>query len=138
VAPSQDEAIPSLFALRPSTYNVWHDRILAVVSDNLKTAEGLALVQEMLKDAAVDAAAKIEVFEFVDRLLGLQFIDRAKKLLDLESAPAPADIQKLADERATAKAARDWALADELRARIDALGWTVVDAPGGAKLVKKQ
>lgn len=119
-------------------YNEWHDKILAVVSDNLRTAEGLALVQEFLKDSNINAATKIELFEFVDRLFGLQFIARAQKLLDLESIAAPEDIQKLADERIAAKAAKDWARADELRNQIDAAGWTVVDTKDGAKLVKKQ
>ena len=50
---------------------------------------------------------------------------------------APAEIVALADARAAAKAARDWARADELRAQIDAAGWTVVDTRDGAKLVKK-
>lgn len=40
---------------------------------------------------------------------------------------APAEIVALARARADARAARDWALADELRARIEAAGWAVVD-----------
>jgi cysteinyl-tRNA synthetase len=138
VAGFDDNEPPSLCALRSATYNAWHDRILAAVSDNLKTAEGLAIVQELLKDSGINAATKIELFEFIDRLFGLQFIDRARKLLDLAAIAAPADVQKLADERTVAKAAKDWAHADELRAQIDAAGWTVVDAKDGAKLVKKQ
>lgn len=120
-----------------AAYQVWHDKILGVVSDNLKTAEALAMVQELLKDASVNAATKVKVFEFVDRLLGLQFIDRAQKLNELESVAAPAEIQALADERTTAKATKDWARADELRNQIDAAGWTVVDTKDGAKLIKK-
>ncbi len=118
-------------------FNTWHDKILAPVSDNLKTAEALVVVQDLLKDASVNAATKIALFEFIDRLLGLQFIDRAQKLRELESVAAPAEIIALADARANAKAARDWARADSLRAEIDAAGWTVVDTKEGAKLVKK-
>jgi cysteinyl-tRNA synthetase len=119
-------------------YNEWHDKILAVVSDNLKTAEGLVLVQEFLKDPGINAATKVELMEFVDRLFGLLFIDRAQKLLDLESIQAPDYILKLADERADAKAAKDWTRADDLRGQIDAAGWNVVDTKDGHKLVKKQ
>jgi Mg2+/Co2+ transporter CorB len=39
--------------------------------------------------------------------------------------------------RATAKANRDWATADALRAEIDAAGWTVLDGKDGYKIVKK-
>ena len=118
-------------------YNTWHDKILAPASDNFKTAESLVVIQELLKDASVNPATKIALFEFVDRLLGLQFIDRAKKLVALESESAPDEIVELAKRRADAKAAKDWATADALRAEIDAAGWTVLDGKDGYKIVKK-
>ena len=97
----------------------------------------MVAIQELLRDGVVNNATKLALFEFIDRLLGLQFIDRANKLRELESIAAPAEIQALADQRAAAKAAKDWATADSLRAQIDAAGWTVVDTKDGAKLVKK-
>ena len=124
-------------ALVESTFNEWHGRILNPVSDNMKTAESLVQVQELLRDKSINASTKIALFEFIDRLLGLQFIDRAKKLNDTESETAPAEIIAMADARAAAKSARDWARADELRAQIDAAGWTVIDTRDGTKIVKK-
>jgi len=41
--------------------------------------------------------------------------------------PAPPEIVALAEERARARAARDWHGADELRDRIEAAGWRVLD-----------
>ena len=130
-------ADPDPGALVESTFNEWHDRILNPVSDNMKTAESLVQVQELLRDKSINASTKIALFEFIDRLLGLQFIDRAKKLNDTESETAPAEIIALADARAAAKIARDWARADELRAQIDAAGWAVIDTRDGTKIVKK-
>ena len=118
-------------------YDAWHDKILAPASDNFKTAESLVVVQELLKDATVNPATKIALFEFIDRLLGAQFVDRAKKLIALESESAPAEIVALAESRAAAKAAKDWATADALRSEIDAAGWTVLDSKDGYKIVKK-
>ena len=123
--------------LDSAVYNEWHDKILAPVSDNMKTAESLVVVQDLLKDINVNPATKLALFEFVDRLLGLQFIDRATKLVELERESAPAEIIALADERATAKANKDWTTADALRAEIDAAGWTVLDGKDGYKIVKK-
>ena len=115
----------------------WRERILAPVSDNMKTAESLVVIQELLRDAGTTAATKVKLFEFIDRLLGLQFIDRAKKLIATESIAAPAEIVALAEKRAAAKAARDWATADALRGEIDAAGWVVTDTPDGPKITKK-
>lgn len=123
--------------LDSAVYNEWHDKILAPASDNMKTAESLVVVQDLLKDTNVNPATKLALFEFVDRLLGLQFIDRATKLVELERESAPAEIIALADERATAKANKDWTTADALRAEIDAAGWAVLDGKDGYKIVKK-
>ena len=94
-------------------------------------------MQDLLKSSDINSATKIALFEFVDRLLGLQFIDRANRLNSLESEIAPAEVQALADARIAAKSEKNWALADDLRAQIDAAGWSVVDTKAGAKLVKK-
>lgn len=118
-------------------YDVWHNKILEPASNNFKTAESLVAVQELLKDTTVNPMTKLAVFEFVDRLLGLQFIDRAKKLVELERESAPDEIIALAQKRAEAKANKDWATADALRAQIDAAGWVVSDAKDGYKIVKK-
>ncbi len=123
--------------LDSAVYNEWHDKILAPVSDNMKTAESLVVVQDLLKDTNINPATKLALFEFVDRLLGLQFIDRANKLVDLEKESAPAEIIALADERAAAKANKNWSTADALRQQIDALGWTVLDGKDGYKIIKK-
>ncbi len=119
-------------------YNTWHDRLLEPASDNLKTAETLVVFQKLLKDGTVNNTTKIALVEFIDRLLGLKLIEHAEQLHETESETAPADVQELANARADAKKNRDFATADELRAKIDAAGWTVIDTPGGFKLVKKQ
>ena len=124
-------------AMEQSVFDEWHDKILAVMSDNLKTAEALVLVQELLRSSTVNPATKQALLEFIDRLLGLQLIPAAKQLLSLENADVPAEIQALADARTAAKAERNWARADELRAQIDAAGWSVVDTKDGVKIVKK-
>ena len=118
-------------------YRQWHDKILAPVSDNLKTAEGLVVFQDLLKDKTVNNATKLAVVEFVDELLGLKFIENATKLHELESESAPNEIQELAQKRLIAKKSRDFATADDLRNQIDSAGWTVMDTPDGFKLIKK-
>lgn len=44
----------------------------------------------------------------------------------------PDDVRRMLDERSSARAARDWERADELRDSIAALGWEVQDGPGGS------
>jgi cysteinyl-tRNA synthetase len=47
---------------------------------------------------------------------------------------APDEVRRLAERRADARAAKDFAAADALRGEIAQQGWTVIDAPGGSTL----
>ena len=51
-----------------------------------------------------------------------------------DTVQIPAEVRALADERAAARAAKDWAGSDRLRDRIAALGWQVKDTKEGQKL----
>jgi cysteinyl-tRNA synthetase len=46
----------------------------------------------------------------------------------------PEAVRRLADARVAARAARDWARADELRDELRAAGWVAEDGPGGTVL----
>ena len=118
-------------------YTKWHDEMLSAMSDNLKTASVLVILQDFIKSGEINTATKLALVRFVDDLLGLQFIDRAQKLVDLEKESAPDEIVELAKQRADAKSNKDWATADALRNQIDAAGWTVLDNKDGYKIVKK-
>ena len=50
---------------------------------------------------------------------------------------APAEVTALVEARTAARAARDWARADALRAELEALGWDVTDTPDGAELTRR-
>ena len=51
-------------------------------------------------------------------------------------APTPQPVLALAEQRQTARAARNWAAADALRDEIADLGWQVHDTPDGPRLEK--
>jgi cysteinyl-tRNA synthetase len=50
------------------------------------------------------------------------------------SSGAPDDVRRLAEQRANARAAKDFAAADAFRDEIARRGWVVIDAPGGSSL----
>lgn len=49
----------------------------------------------------------------------------------------PEEVKKLAEERWNAKKSKNWSLADELRAKIDALGYSVKDSKDGYEVTRK-
>lgn len=64
--------------------------------------------------------------------------DRIQSVLALapESEGIPAEVQELADQRAAARADKDWALSDVLRDQLLAMGWQVKDTRDGQKLTR--
>lgn len=50
---------------------------------------------------------------------------------------APGNVRLLAQERAAARAAKDWAASDSLREQIASLGWVVKDGPDGYELTPR-
>jgi cysteinyl-tRNA synthetase len=58
-----------------------------------------------------------------------------ENLLEVDHVDAPAEVVELRDARERARAARDWAQADDLREQIRAHGWEVRDGPDGPELL---
>jgi cysteinyl-tRNA synthetase len=54
--------------------------------------------------------------------------------LERDAAAVPAEVTALVEERQQARAAKNWALSDQLRDRIAAHGWIVKDTKEGPKL----
>ncbi|MBU6244580.1 MAG: hypothetical protein KGP12_05120 [Actinomycetales bacterium] len=50
---------------------------------------------------------------------------------------APAEVLGLAEQRAAARAAKDWSASDALRDQIAGLGWVVTDGPDGYRLAPR-
>jgi cysteinyl-tRNA synthetase len=103
----------------PAPADAW-ERFGAALDDDFSTPEALALMHDWRDHELLRRA--LDVFG----LAGLA-----------EQAEAPAEVHELARGRQEARAAKDFARADELRAAIEEAGWTVRDDPDGYRLVPK-
>ena len=80
-----------------------------------------------------DAQAHWEGLHFILDALGIEL----PPVKEDETAEAPDDIKALAEQRWTAKQARDFRAADELRKQIELAGWIVKDSKEGYTLLPK-
>jgi len=104
------------------------------VNDDLNTPRAFAELFGLVRDAnSKGAAGTLGVFRKMDSVLGFIFPFGAARAAEEE---APEEVRRMAEERAAARKARDWALSDRLRDAIAAAGWTVVDSREGQKLAK--
>jgi cysteinyl-tRNA synthetase len=102
------------------------------LADDFNTPRAMAEVFELVseanrKDIQGAPEAVCEMLEFV----GLSSLTQPDEGAEDEAA------EKLMREREEARAARDFARADEIRDRLAELGWEVRDSAEGAKLVPK-
>ncbi len=100
-------------------------KAFAAMFELVRVVNGLELTEAIAKEA-------LSVFRRMDEVLGLVFFGRK----EAETA-IPAEIQKLLDERAAARAAKNWAESDRLRDAIAAAGWLVKDSKEGQSCTRK-
>lgn len=105
------------------------EKFLQTINNDLNMPQAMAVVQDLLKSELPPGVKLGTVLEF-DRVLGLD--------LDAVSAEEtlPEEVRILADARQTARKEKQWALSDQLRDQIQALGYTVQDTPQGMKVFK--
>lgn len=113
---------------------------LAALQDDLNVSAGLGVLFDFLRESnreldagaftAAAARGALEALGKMDEVLAVMEPDAAE-------LKVPEEIQKMADERQAARAARDWAKADLLRKAIDEAGWIVKDTPKGPQLLRK-
>ena len=102
------------------------DELLEAFEDDLDTPRALQVLRRLEKDDTVDPGARFETFAWADRLLGLDLVRSVGQSVALPAGAAP-----LLEERAAARAGKDFAASDRLRDELAALGVAVKDTPGG-------
>ena len=99
------------------------------IDDDLDTPRALQVLRRVEKDASVPDGAKFELFAWADAVLG---VDLARLVgQPVVAAVLPAGAAGLIEERATARAGKDFAASDRLRDELAGLGVMVKDTPAG-------
>jgi cysteinyl-tRNA synthetase len=104
-------------------------RFLAAVNDDLNMPRAMAAVQETLKSELSPAVKLATVLDF-DQILGLALDSVAV------AEALPPEVEAKLAQRKQARAEKNWALSDQLRDEIQALGYQVQDGKEGQKAVK--
>jgi cysteinyl-tRNA synthetase len=105
------------------------DRFVAAVDDDLDLPTALAVLREILKAPIEDDERRWLALD-ADFVLGLGL----DSVWDGAAAEEPDDVRQLLDERSAARAAADYARADEIRVDLAERGWEVVDSADGSTL----
>ncbi|MFC1599047.1 cysteine--tRNA ligase [Patescibacteria group bacterium] len=109
----------------------YKDKFTQVISDDFNIAQGLAILQQVLKSDLSDKDKLATVLDF-DQVLGLNLAKIKKDKIEI-----PKEIEEIKKQREKAREQKDWAKADELRDKIFGLGYIVEDTAQGQIIKKK-
>jgi len=106
------------------------EKFLEVVNDDLNTPKALAIVWDLLKEKYPDEQKMATLLKF-DRILGLN-LDKIKNT----PIEIPEEVNILVKERGKLREQKKWSEADQIRQKIEDLGFVVEDTEQGP-IVKK-
>jgi len=109
------------------TNKTYTEKFKEYLDDDLDTPKALALVWELLKDKSLSGTDKKATLLDFDKVLGL----RLNKIKPLKISEEVIALEK---ERKIAREQKDFAKSDELRKKINALGFEVKDTSEGQKI----
>jgi cysteinyl-tRNA synthetase len=118
------------------------DKFRAAVTDDLNMPRALAVVHNAARAGIAGDVARALATEW-DAVLGVGPLSEADGdsevggIREAEGGEIPVEVEAMARERDTLRAAGDYAAADALRERIRAAGYDVVDAEKGTTTVRK-
>ncbi len=112
-----------------AVHQEYKNKFTEYINDDLNTPRALSLLWDVTKDENMsDGDKKATILDF-DKVLGLgfEFIQKEK---------VPTEVIELLKQREKARKEKDFKMSDELRAKINALGFEVKDVPEGQRVNK--
>ena len=111
--------------------NQFREKFTNAINDDLNTAQGLAVVWEVVK-SNIPPGDKYDLLMLFDEVLGLRLVDVGVKY---ETIIIPPEIKKLLDKREEYRKQGLFKESDKLRQEINDKGYTIQDTPGGLIVV---
>ena len=101
------------------------------LEDDLSTPRALAELWGLLKDSSISADETLAAAMDMDGVLGLNLAEETAREESREDPSLIAEIEGLIEERKAAKAAKNFARADEIRRNLKERGIILEDSPAG-------
>jgi cysteinyl-tRNA synthetase len=107
--------------------STYEEKFLSAINNDLNMPSALAVLHELIHDDKVFPNVKIKTILNFDEVLGLEL----GKIEDI-----PPEVTLMFEERRKAREEKNWALADQLREKIEAMGYTGKDTDSGTIISK--
>jgi len=100
-----------------------------LICNDLDTPQALALLWKILKDKNISSGQKYSLLLEFDKVFGLNISKKTKEEI-------PAEIARLALTREKLRKEKQWQKADEVRKKVEKMGYSIEDTKQGSKIKK--
>jgi len=112
-------------------------RFKEAMDDDLNISKAWAGVFEWVREInRMHAMGRLDPTEAANAMAGWKCVNAVLGLPEAHSAEAPPEVLDLIQQRESARKARDFARADQIREQLRTMGWWVEDTPKGPRLKK--
>lgn len=118
-----------------SIFDELEKRFNDALNEDLNTPQALAVMWELIKSDYPKAQKMQSLFK-MDKALGLNIESMSRQLRNAQGI-VPGHIQQLVEERQHFRKLKKFNAADQVRAKVEKLGYLIEDTKKGAKVTKK-
>ena len=105
-------------------------QFVKIINDDLNSPKALSFLWDILRDDKLNDSEKYKLAVEFDRIFGLE-LDKDEEI------EISAEVKKLVKAREESRKKKNWKEADDLRRRINKLGYDVDDTPEGTEIKHK-
>lgn len=121
--------------VEPGVIEAFEKEFLEAVNDDLNIPRALGVTWNVAR-YGTKSNDLYHLLVKMDDVLGLDFASAAKKPAN-EAQTLDPEIEELVRQRQEARKEKNWKLADEIRDKINAMGWQMEDTPQGVRVTRK-
>ena len=121
--------------VRSGIFEDFEKRFFDALNEDLNTSKALAVLWEVVK-SPYPSGPKLRTIFKMDRVLGLNLQELSHQIRNAQQI-LPGHVQQMVEERQHLRKLRKFNAADQIRAKIEKLGYELEDTKKGPKVTKK-
>lgn len=111
--------------------NKYEGKFMEALESDLNMPRAVAVLWELIRSDESESK-KMGTIKLMDQILGLNIIENSKRITD-----TPEEVRRLSNERDKLRAQKKYLLADQIRAKIEKMGYIVEDGDKKSRVLRK-
>lgn len=111
--------------------NKYEGKFMEAIESDLNMPRAIAVLWELLRSDESNSK-KIGTLKLMDEILGLQFFENSQRVNDV-----PEEVRQMTRDRDRLRSERKYLVADQLRAKIEKMGYVIEDGNKRSRVLRR-